>query len=72
MFFFACLQALLQERDRSLNLLEQLKDYDEKLAKELAAKARQEQEMQKLEVYYYCFFFLTLLLALKNLNRRQE
>jgi len=49
-FFFVCLQALLQERDRYLNLLEQLKDYDEKLAKELAAKACQEQEMQKLEV----------------------
>lgn len=68
MFFFACLQALLQERDRSLNLLEQLKDYDEKLAKELAAKARQEQEMQKLEVYYYCFFFSHAAFGFKKLE----
>ncbi|CAH3164982.1 unnamed protein product [Porites lobata] len=41
--------ALLKEKEQSLNWLGQLKDYDEKLAQELAAKALQEQKNQKLE-----------------------
>lgn len=50
MFCFVWLQALLKEQKQSINWLRQLKDYDEKLAQELAAKALQEQKNQKLEV----------------------
>ena len=65
LFIFVCLQALLKEMDRSLSLLEQLKDYDKKLAEELAAKALQEEEKQRLEVK---FFFLTLLFGSRKLE----
>lgn len=40
----------MKEQEQYLGLLTQLKDYDEALAQELAAKAYQEQERQKLEV----------------------
>ena len=40
----------MKEQEQYLGLLRQLKDYDEKLTHELAAKAYQEQEKQKLEV----------------------
>lgn len=63
MCVFVCLQVLLKEQKQYLSLLRQLKDYDEKLAQELAAQAFQEQEKQKLEV----LFFLTMLLTLENL-----
>ena len=65
LFIFVCLQALLKEKDRSLSLLEQLKDYDKKLTEELAAKALQEQEKQRLEVK---FFFLMLLFGSRKLE----
>ena len=65
MFCFVWLQALLKEQEQSLNWLGQLKDYDEKLAQELAAKALQEQKNQKLEVN---FFFLTLISGFRKLE----
>ena len=40
----------MKEQEQYLGLLRQLKDYDETLTQELAAKALQEQERQKLEV----------------------
>lgn len=40
----------MKEQEQYMSLLQQLKDYDERLTKELAAKAFQEQEKQKLEV----------------------
>jgi len=42
----------LKEQEQYLGLLRQLKDYDEKLTQELAAKAYQEQEKQRLEVQF--------------------
>jgi len=42
----------MEEQEQYLGLLGQLKDYDEKLTVELAAKAYQEQERQKLEVKF--------------------
>lgn len=69
MFCFVWLQALLKEQEQSLNWLGQLKDYDEKLAQELAAKALQEQKNQKLEVN---FFFSRWFLALENLNKQNN
>lgn len=65
MFCFVWLQALLKEQEQSLNWLGQLKDYDEKLAQELAAKALQEQKNQKLEVN---FSFLTLISGFRKLE----
>ena len=65
MFCFVWLQALLKEQEQSLNWLGQLKDYDEKLAQELAAKALQEQKNQKLEVN---FFSLTLISGFRKLE----
>ena len=65
MFCFVWLQALLKEQEQSLNWLGQLKDYDEKLAQELAARALQEQKNQKLEVN---FFFLTLISGFRKLE----
>ena len=53
MFCFVWLQALLKEQEQSLNWLGQIKDYDEKIAQELAAKALQEQKNQKLEVNFF-------------------
>ena len=53
MFCFVWLQALLKEQEQSLNWLGQIKDYDEKIAQELAAKALQEQKNQKLEVKFF-------------------
>ena len=41
----------MKEQEQHLGLLRQLKDYDEMLTQELAAKAYQEQERQKLEVH---------------------
>lgn len=55
----------MKEKDRCLSLLEQLKDYDKKLAEELAAKALQEEEKQRLEVK---IFFLTLLFGARTLE----
>ena len=48
----------MKEQEQYLGLLRQLKDYDEMLTQELAAKAYQEQEKQRLEVQ-----FASLLLA---------
>ena len=42
----------MKEQEQHLGLLRQLKDYDEKLTQELAAKAYQEQEKQRLEVQF--------------------
>lgn len=47
--FFEFHPALLKEQEQYLGLLGQLKDYDEVLTQELAAKAYQEQERQRLE-----------------------
>lgn len=48
--FVVFLEALMKEQEQYMSLLQQLKDYDERLTEELAAKAFQEQEKQKLEV----------------------
>ena len=53
---------MLKEQQQYLELLSQLKDYDEKLTQELAAKAYQEQEKQKLEVQF-AFLILSLILS---------
>ena len=42
----------MKEQEQYLGLLGQLKDYDEVLTQELAAKAYQEQERQRLEVSF--------------------
>lgn len=42
----------MKEQEQYLGLLRKLKDFDEALAQELAAKAYQEQERQKLEVLF--------------------
>lgn len=47
--FFEFHPALMKEQEQYMSLLQQLKDYDERLTEELAAKAFQEQEKQKLE-----------------------
>ena len=47
----------MKEQEQYLGLLRQLKDYDEKLTQELAAKAYQEQEKHKLEVQLASLFF---------------
>lgn len=47
--FFEFHPELLKEQEQYLGLLRRLKDYDEKLTQELAAKAYQEQEKQRLE-----------------------
>ncbi|KAJ7380900.1 hypothetical protein OS493_004483 [Desmophyllum pertusum] len=49
--FFEFHPALMKEQEQYLGLLRQLKDYDEMLTQELAAKAYQEQERQKLEKF---------------------
>lgn len=46
----------MKEQEQYLGLLRQLKDYDEKLTQELAAKAYQEQEKQRLEVQFASLF----------------
>ena len=46
----------MKEQEQHLGLLRQLKDYDEKLTQELAAKAYQEQEKQRLEVQFTSLF----------------
>lgn len=43
----------MKEQKQYLSLLEQLKDYDEELAQGLAARAFQEQERQRLEVFSF-------------------
>ena len=48
--FVVFFEALMKEQEQYMSLLQQLKDYDERLTEELAAKAFQEQEKQKLEV----------------------
>ena len=55
----------MKEQEQSLNWLGQIKDYDEKIAQELAAKALQEQKNQKLEVK---FFFLMLIFGFRKLE----
>ena len=40
----------MEEQEQYVRMLQQLKDYDERLTVELAAKAFQEREKQKLEV----------------------
>lgn len=47
--FFEFHPALMKEQEQYMSLLQQLKDYDERLTEELAANAFQEQEKQKLE-----------------------
>ena len=53
----------MKKQEQYLRLLEQLKAYDEKLTQELAAKAYQEQEKQRLEVQ-----FTSLLLACTGMD----
>ena len=53
----------MKEQEQYMSLLQQLKDYDERLTKELAAKAFQEQEKQKLEVMpLSCFEIIRMLI----------
>ena len=40
----------MQEKQQYLGLLKQLKDFDDNLARELSAKAYQEQERKRLQV----------------------
>ena len=61
---FGC-RLFRKEQKQSLKWLGPLKDYDEKLAQELAAKALQEQKNQKLEVK---IFFLTLIFGFRKLE----
>ena len=44
------LKELIQEKQQYFGLLKQLKDFDENLARELTAKAYQEQEKKRLQV----------------------
>ena len=59
----------MKEQEQYLGLLGQLKDYDEVLTQELAAKAYQEQERQRLEASFsvtsitYSIISLLLLLS---------
>lgn len=46
----------MDEQEKHLRFLGQLKQYDKKLADELVAKAFQEQEIQRLEVFIFNFF----------------
>ena len=53
----------MKEQEQYMSLLQQLKDYDERLTEELAAKAFQEQEKQKLEVMpLSCFEIIRMLI----------
>ena len=57
----------MKEQEQYMSLLQQLKDYDERLTEELAAKAFQEQEKQKLEVMpLSCFVFFRFPHCLTN------
>ena len=63
--------ALMKEREQYMSLLQQLKDYDERLIAELAAKAFQEQEKQKLEVIpLLCFEIFRFSHCLSNYEMR--
>ena len=44
----------MEEMQRYLEVLRQLKDFDENLAREIAARAYQEQEKIKLAVSFIC------------------
>lgn len=46
----------MDEQEKHLRFLGQLKQYDKKLADELVAKAFQEKEIQRLEVFIFNFF----------------
>lgn len=57
----------MKEQEQYMSLLQQLKDYDERLTEELAANAFQEQEKQKLEVMpLSCFVFFRFPHCLTN------
>lgn len=57
----------MAEKEQYVDLLQHLKDYDERLTEELGAKALQEQEKQKLEVIpLSCFDILRLPLYLTD------
>ena len=43
----------MEEMQRYLGVLRQLKDFDENLTREIAARAYQEQERMKLEVHVF-------------------
>ena len=49
-FLLNLYQVLMEEMQRYLGVLRQLKDFDENLTREIAARAYQEQERVKLEV----------------------
>ena len=48
----------MTEMQQYLGVLKQLKDFDENLSREIAAKAYQEQERIKLEVMLYFIYFI--------------
>lgn len=50
-FLLNLYQVLMEEMQRYLGVLRQLKDFDENLTREIAARAYQEQERVKLEVH---------------------
>lgn len=52
-FLLNLYQVLLEEMQRYLGVLRQLKDFDENLTREIAARAYQEQERVKLEVHVF-------------------
>ena len=52
-FLYNLYQVLMEEMQRYLGVLRQLKDFDENLTREIAARAYQEQERVKLEVHVF-------------------
>ena len=52
-FLLNLYQVLMEEMQRYLGVLRQLKDFDENLTREIAARAYQEQERVKLEVHVF-------------------
>ena len=52
-FLLNLYQVLMEEMQRYLGVLRQLKEFDENLTREIAARAYQEQERVKLEVHVF-------------------
>lgn len=62
------LQVLMKEQQQHLGLLRQLKDYDEALTQELAAKAYQEQEKQRLEVELASLLWVNIYVSMNYIS----
>ena len=61
-------QALKKEQQQYLGLLRQLKDYDEELTQELAAKAYQEQEKQRLGVELASLLWAIIYVSMNSIS----